>query len=356
MIQYIYREEPGLLLDMLFLLKLRFNGEEAYREHRDNLSFDPSAEKLYREFQERAADIDPRLLAFFYYRLETGVGTLLISYMRQFYREFMEEEHTVDAFLQSLRDWTRLKRFACREYFPDMSLPDLGEPDGDSVRTTVLASAYPEELKLYLLSFLLSPASEAEFLIAELQKALAICREIRAGDRELLTRFADNREDEIVEKAGLSLDMKKENFHRICFTCCSVARQTVSSLPYGDTYLLYVGLGAREYLHSWQKQTEIDWIGLSQCLQDGQRLRILAMLQKKEMYCAEIARELGLKNNSTLYHMNMLQKQGLLQTRVEGHRTMYRLNAEYLRQLSDFAGSMADREERRRKEERKYSN
>ena len=40
MINFVYTKEPGLLLDALFLLKLYFNGEEAYKEFRNDRYFE----------------------------------------------------------------------------------------------------------------------------------------------------------------------------------------------------------------------------------------------------------------------------------------------------------------------------
>jgi len=68
------------------------------------------------------------------------------------------------------------------------------------------------------------------------------------------------------------------------------------------------------------------------------------MLRKGEMYCAEIARELGLKNNSTIYHLNMMHQQNILKTRSQGKKIFYSLNIKFFIFVNQYLREIIEEE------------
>ena len=55
---------------------------------------------------------------------------------------------------------------------------------------------------------------------------------------------------------------------------------------------------------------------------------------------ADSMAELGLKNNSTLYHLNMMEKQKLLNLIVDGKKIYYQINCNYLNSLQKLLETM----------------
>ena len=57
------------------------------------------------------------------------------------------------------------------------------------------------------------------------------------------------------------------------------------------------------------------------------------MLIEEDMYCAQIARKLGLQCNSTLYHLVLMEKEGLLTVKKKApfnKKIFYSINRNYI--------------------------
>ena len=99
--------------------------------------------------------------------------------------------------------------------------------------------------------------------------------------------------------------------------------------------LLSIGINKLTYIDTYAKK-EIDLFELGRVLHDDVRVRILNMLIEKEMFCAEIARELGLKNNSTLYHLRLMEQLSLILNKKHGRRVYYFINPHFINSVINY--------------------
>jgi len=99
---FVYTEEPGILYDMLFVLRLRINGERVLQKLRTN---DPAFEEhegLYHKIIHDMADLSDNLLSLFYNDDANGIKTAIISY---FYQKMdYTNDNLIERFYDSLRD------------------------------------------------------------------------------------------------------------------------------------------------------------------------------------------------------------------------------------------------------------
>ncbi|MEW5946197.1 MAG: metalloregulator ArsR/SmtB family transcription factor [bacterium] len=71
-------------------------------------------------------------------------------------------------------------------------------------------------------------------------------------------------------------------------------------------------------------------------LADGNRLRILFLLAKREMYVSEIARRLSLSQPAVSHHLAVLKNTSLVHSQRHGKRTLYSINSRMLNDLLDY--------------------
>src|SRR5436305_15324344 len=71
-------------------------------------------------------------------------------------------------------------------------------------------------------------------------------------------------------------------------------------------------------------------------LADPTRLRIVALLEKDELSVNELQDITRMGQSRISTHLGLLQESGLVQSRREGKRTFYKLNAQANGDLSEF--------------------
>lgn len=77
-------------------------------------------------------------------------------------------------------------------------------------------------------------------------------------------------------------------------------------------------------------------VELLKAIGDEHRLGILKMLSDGEMCACEIHEPLCLPQNLSSHHLKALRETGLVNTRKEGRRIIYSLNAERFRAVSEM--------------------
>ncbi len=344
MSKFEFVKEPGILLDAMFLLKLRFNGESAYSCFRGEIDHTEQDEKFYELMRAKTMDINEKLLPLFYCDTKNDGGTPLLAYMRANWETLMQEpDAMIDAFYALLEDWSELKTYIFLHYFPGSMSPVFNPEGMENVRTQILDAELPVDVKLYLLDFFLSSDSACPLVVREFQKAVGIALENWQQNKTRIEEKIRACNEKTMGTICQSMNIPPDWCSGIYYTYCCTLRKTIASALHGDNgILLYIGIHADRYIDSVRAEPPIDFYELGRCIYDETRLKILSMLRNREMYCAEIARELGLKNNSTIYHLNMLHSQKLLRKRTLGNKLLYRLNVDFLLTLDEYLRSIIE--------------
>jgi len=338
---FVYSKEPGILMDALFLLKLYFNGEEAYTEFRNDPEFEENDIAYFEMMKNKLRDIDEQLYPFFYYRANDDMGTPLISYLQTNWNEIVSSDDSIlSGFSAFLQDSSRLREFMFHHFFPDNETEANGKLCEHLILTSVLNSAYPNEVKLHLLRFLVSPQDGTKILLDNLNTAVSVCTEIHAqyaGDIQCIFEADPALIDKIYTAHFSDTDQKPLSG----YTVCCVLHKTLFRRKHLDSFILFFGITFKDFPAKQESATEFDLYEFTQCMHDKQRIKILSMLRHKEMYCAEIAEELGLKSNSTLHHLLIMHHCNILAViRRDGKKILYRLNVPYLLKLNNFINTL----------------
>lgn len=72
---------------------------------------------------------------------------------------------------------------------------------------------------------------------------------------------------------------------------------------------------------------------LFNALGDTSRIRIIALLAKKEMNVGELAEEVGLTHSAVSHHLRHLRQMRLVRTRKDGRHVYYLLDDEHINDL-----------------------
>ncbi len=336
MSKYTYLSEPGILYDMLFALRLRFNEERALPSLLEGPADQAKSEKFYRHLIDQLSFVSDKMLALFYWNHKTDTKTGIVTHFwnnidqLKFY-----EEGFIERFYESLYDIDRLKKTLYANYI-SKDVPEIFDINTFcEVRETVYATSLPSDVKLYLTDFFLFGEKEIDGFIADLRKTEEICREMnRRHEEKIKNAFSEFDESTVAQLSKIHcIDVSK--FHRIHVTYCASSRESITGKFYGEKWISFIGIDQLNYIRTYCND-EINWYELGRVLYDENRLKILKMLRTKKMYCAEIAKELGLKNNSTLYHLEMMGTQGLLSSNKNGKKRLYFINPHQINAIINY--------------------
>jgi len=330
-----YLNDPGIFHDMINALKLRFNGERVYIPLRGTSVAYMENEKFYSIIIDRLSHVSEKLLPLFYFDRDKNIKTAINTYISKYIA--LTEDGLFDTFYESLRDVNRLKQTVyqnyisaeCPEVFDMTTLP--------LVKNHIFDADLPADMKMYLLNFLLFGESEIEKIIGEFQKAEAFAREIhkiRSNEKaQLVSMYGNN---DVMEALNKKLVVDISSYEKVYFTFTVVFTDIIYCETYEKNYLYIVGFSIAKNIDTENNEhfsPNVNLYELGRILYDETRLKILNMLSKEEMYCAQIAKRLGLKNNSTLYHLAMMEREGLLQQKATTKKIYYHINQHYLNQI-----------------------
>ena len=336
----VYLKEPGILYDMLFALKLRFNGERAYLPLRTGTSLYDQNENLYRLIIERLSDISDKLLPFFYYDKDKDISTGMVTYVREYINlTAFQESGLIEHFYTTLRDINRLKQSIYKNYISDDCPDDFDKNTLYTIKDNLFNADLPSDVKMYLLGFLLYGEYEIEEIIAEFRNVESICRELNQIHQSEIEQLFDRFESEHLRTLSALHCIDISQYENVYVTYCSVNIVAASFEKDDRKWLSVLGLQIHQLLAVYYTEieaSEIDLLGLSRVLYDEQRLRILDMLVIEDMYCAQIAKKLGLKSNSTIYHLNHLETEGLIINYKIGRKIYYKINNNYFCSVIDY--------------------
>ncbi len=333
----VYLKEPGILYDMLFALKLRFNGERAYIQLRtDNVPYEQN-ENFYKLIIERLSNIPDKLLCLFYCNKEKNIKTALVSHIRKYVKIASNpQDGLIERFYDSLRDINRLKQTIYKNYVSENS-PDIFDVETIcSIKDELFNADLPSDVKMYIFYFLMYGDREIEEIISELRKVEALCREFNQIHQNEIKQLVKDFESKYINLLSSIFCKDITQFENIYVSCCSVLVVANSYESTPDTWVSLLGINSEPYLSLYDIDSNVEKINLyelGRVLYDEQRIKILNMLAKEDMFCAQIAKELGLKNNSTLYHLNMLEKSGLTIHTKQGKFVYYSINSTYFNTL-----------------------
>lgn len=123
----------------------------------------------------------------------------------------------------------------------------------------------------------------------------------------------------------------------IKFTVCVINDAILYVFQSENQIRLCFGINYEQYPGKSLEYTEtIDLQAIAKALGEDLRFKIFNMLNKNNMYMAEIAASLELPAPAICYHMNLLIKSKLICTTIKGRKTYYSINRKHINAVSKF--------------------
>ena len=333
----VYLKEPGILYDMLFALKLRFNGERAYIPLRMSTLTQEEDERFYNKIINRLSNVSDNLLPLFYYDSENDVKTAMMSYIYEHID--LTSDNLIEGFYESLRDVERLKRTVYRNYISEDCPATFDSSAACDIRKTILSSALPDNFKIYLYDFLLFAEDYIEDIITSFRKVEKVCREYHEKYEKEIPKYVEKFGEEQIKQLGECHAKDISQHKKIYLTYCAIFVCAKMYCDYDSVWVSIFGVKAFQTLLQAEDEKSINLFELGKILFDKQRLKILDMLTQEDMYCAQIAHKLELQSNSTLYHLVMMEKEGLIASIKKpnyNRRVYYKINRNYINSIKKF--------------------
>lgn len=329
-----FLKEPGYTYDLFFIFILYFNREQILKD-----SILPDDDEYCDKIRRKFLPIPEELLLFFY--LTEGNRSFIADKYFDPYKEmFFLEKYDLSIVLTALADYDQVVKNVLHFYFRNENAQEL-EPvvySLQQVNLLIKASNYPSEVKNALYAFFIDPIPMIQKLIYEL-----MAKEIKLAQQyEKEFFFLQNVQecfdyDLFAEKArqmeAMRIDLEDTEKVYVTF---SVHNRYILYYQLGkNASFLLLGIEYRKMMSSLMQNgllPQLDLFGT--VVSEKNRVEILNFMHRNgEVTIKDIEQELGFTGTNSYYHLSLMMKAGMLNTRNQGRTVLYRIDQEYFESL-----------------------
>ena len=328
-----FLKDPGFLYDLFFLFVLKFNKETCLKNcvNRNSAEEDLA---YYKSLTDEVGDISDSLLPFFYLR-EDNLCFMTMYYFRDLVSKDIES-CSFDTVQKELKKPEQIVTQMIRFYFPELPDKQLAACQESFVEISrvIHKSAYPAEIKSSLYSFFLYPEQSVQQLAYDmlLVKQTLSQRYERNYEKvlELYQQF-DYEKVTSVLASTTNQQIDFSIFSELSVSFCLCVNNCLKMYTNPAFPLLLLGKDYKVELleiQSMHERPELDLLGT--IFSEKNRIELLDMMaQKGEVTIREIEHDLNIAGTNAYYHLSMMLRVGMVQTRNRGRTLLYSLSPEY---------------------------
>lgn len=336
-------KKAAFVFDLSFLFFLYFNKDLCFSK--EERFFQPTEEnrKHVETLLSMISPIPPELYLFFY-----KSNSSKVFFTEQLFHSqhscFADETYDLSTILKTITTQKdELNNNLFRYYFEGQNLPNWNEAQERLryINQLIRKSDYNSTLKNSLYAFFIDPESIWNTLKKQLLEKANLLTEYYKENTLLLQKLSHGFETETTLKGlkylgNLNIDTVEQIY--VSFTLCN----SYLFLYYmnNNKLLLFLGAYYQEMIADIIKQSENpDLLLLGNVLSDNTRLQMIRFIaRKKEVSVKDIQDEFGFTAANSYYHLNKMQNSGMLLTRNQGRKVLYRINQIYFNRLSNIFG------------------
>ncbi len=329
-----YIKEPGYIYDLFFLFVLHFNKDFCLTNFIDYSK--PAEETDYfNKIENDFNDISEDLFLFFY--LKDNVTCFMTQYYYEAFSPYFTTTYNLEMVQSALRNTDEVISNLIKYYFMDISEAELNECKRSvtAMGRLIRDSSYNDKLKSHLYSFFLEPVPFIQKLSYELMK-----------NEFALSQFYNKNYNKVTEIQGQidiqdltnklkqckSYEIDLDTFNDIYISMCSLFQNCIRVQFYLEKTVILLGVNYKAYINYLICMTtlpEIDTFG--NAISEANRVDILDLIvQKNEITIKDIEQELGITGTNAYYHLSLMIKANLIQTRNQGRTVLYSINRQYV--------------------------
>lgn len=329
-----FLKEPGYTYDLFFLFTLYFNKQ--YFKTSVNTIDDF---QYYENLLERYLPISEELLLFFHIN-GSDRNLMLERYFQPYKGDFADENYNLEKVLVELADYDKVVDNVIRFYFRGISAEKTVDCKKSilAINKMIKESKYDFEIKSALYSFFIEPIPIIQKLIYELiSKEILMAQLYKKEDKNILhlqESFDCERLSPLLELAK-NQPQEIDSFEKIYISFCVQYKDLISCYFDGNTVIMIIGINyidTLDFLTNRDSLPELDVFGTA--VSEKNRVEILnLMTDMGEVTIKDIEQKLGFTGTNAYYHLMLMMKTGMLETRNQGRTVFYRIHKEYFIKL-----------------------
>lgn len=328
-----YIKEPGYIYDLFFLFVLHFNKDFCLTNF---INYNQSAEdtEYFNKIENDFNDISEELFLFFY--LKDNVTCFMTQYYYEAFGAYLTTTYNLEMVQSALRNTDEVITNLIKYYFMDITASELNEckRSTTAIGRLIRNSTYNDKLKSHLYSFFLEPVPLIQKLSYELMK-----------NEFALSQFYNKNYNKVTEIQGQiniqdltnklkqckSYEIDIDAFNDIYISMCSLFQNCIRVQFYTDKTVILLGVGYNSYINYLICRTTLPEINtFGNAISENNRVDILDLIvQKNEITIKDIEQELGITGTNAYYHLSLMIKANLIQTRNQGRTVLYSINRQY---------------------------
>lgn len=334
-------KQPGYIYDLFSLFVSYYNGAEANygggqmkaEEKRDSFF------RLYGAFPEE-------LLPFFWIK-EKNVCFITANFFVPF-KERFSADYGLPQLHEALSVYDQTIKKMLLFYFPGLSEEEctacMDAPA--AVGRQIKSSGYSAEIKSALYAFFLEPVPAIQKLCYELMVKEFHLSQLYEKKLETMMILQQNFDLEkfqrdLEKNAEMAVDFHLFEHAYVSFCCYNT--EVVATYHCNRDIVLLLGLEYQEALKSLcgkKSSLQLDLIG--NALAEKNRIDILnLLLDEGELTVRDVESRLGLSGTNAYYHLSLMLKADVVQTRMQGRTVFYSINRQLFRSLCEMLSRYA---------------
>ena len=262
------------------------------------------------------------------------------KYFEPYKESFIQNKYNLSVVLAALADYNKVIENILKFYFREAPADALEKASNSlqAVNELIKESRYPSNVKNAIYAFFIDPIPVIQKLIYELmskeiklagqyEKEYLRLQSIRETFHyDLFAEKAKQIEDQLIDLTG---------FEVIYVSFCLNFRHSIYWKFYEDAVFLQLGVDYIQILNFLIKKTVFPALDLfGTVVSEKNRIEILNLMHRNgEVTIKDIEQELGFTGTNSYYHLSLMMKAGMLNTRNQGRTVLYRIDQAYFESL-----------------------
>lgn len=335
-----YVREPGYVYDLFSPFVLYFN-KEAFFKADINKDNEEAERKYFEGILDYFGPFPDDLYPFFC--MKDNASSFVMQYYFYVHKSESFSDYSFKTMLESVKESEQVTKNILQFYFSDLDEKAINEcmNSFQTVCAYINDSNYSDTLKCRLYAFFIDPLSSVQKLVYALQSAeVKLSQYYEKHYQQILDVQSSidlvTLKKSFSELSNYQIDIKKHE--DVYYTVCLILKNTIISMYCPGYTQLLVGwdyFQRLEYLISQNNSIELDILGTA--LSEQNRVEIFELMYKRgEITIKDIEQTMKISGTNAYYHLMLMLKANIVQTRNKGRTVCYRINKNQIDQICKY--------------------
>jgi len=329
-----YVREPGYVYDLFSPFVIYFN-KETFLEAEINKNAVAEERKYFENILDYFSPFSEALYPFFY--MKDNARTFMTQHYFYAFKSVLFSDFSFRTVLDALKNHREVQRHMLRFFFNSLDDETLDEYINSLQKLCLLigASRYNDKLKCGLITIFADPDTAIQQLVYALQTAEVKLSQYYEKNYQKLMDLQwsidiDNLQDNFSLLGNHEVDLVNREI--VYFTLCLAFKNCIKAEYVDRDLLLMLGSDHESrfrYLHTQNNSIQLDLLGAA--LSEPNRVEIFELMYNKgEITVKDIEQTMKISGTNAYYHLMMMLKANIIQTRNQGRTVCYSINKNHV--------------------------